>query len=359
MTVLGMLSSCAAPMPPQPPSENVPEAVTDLVAQQVGTSVVLHFTLPDRSTTGASLAGPWRIEIDRHFLERAGPIRGQSSGQNATAAPGSPTFTLRGRALLDHVSGNLVSFKDALGAKQFSAHPGRKVVYYVRTAAGQSGWSAFSKAASLTLVAPPTPPRDLTAKSSEGTVRLDWTSGMAARETFIIYRTELSPNGARTTAPVVIVRSTGTSYQDTTVQTGQRYRYAVRATERAENGEVESVDSNSAVIQVPAVSAPAPPRGLAAIPVRNATGSLEVDLSWAISSEDNLSGYNVYRRRLPNGRGRRLNHERLLAPAFRDRTVAAGVRYLYWVTAVDAAGIESPPSKPVTVRTPASGAVSP
>ena len=97
---------------------------------------------------------------------------------------------------------------------------------------------------------------------------------------------------------------------------------------------------------------PGAPRDLEAIFARQRSGSLEVDLSWAISGAGNLTGYNVYRSQQPEGPGVRLNRLPLAAPEFRDTTVAAGISYRYSVTAVGAAGTESKPSAPVTVNVP-------
>jgi hypothetical protein len=127
------------------------------------------------------------------------------------------------------------------------------------------------------------------------------------------------------------------------------------AAAQAKTGQAQS--SNSP-LQVPQPAQPAalqPPQGLAAIPVRKPTGSLEVDLSWAISGATDLAGYNVYRSRQPDGRRVRLNKHLLAAPAFRDTTVERGASYRYWVTAVDRAANESAPSGPVTVSAPGGG----
>lgn len=123
----------------------------------------------------------------------------------------------------------------------------------------------------------------------------------------------------------------------------------------ATSAKTSEAKSSNSRLQVPQASQPSalqPPQDLAAIPVRNSTGSLEVDLSWAITGASDLAGYNVYRSRQPDGRREQLNEQPLAAPAFRDTTVSAGLSYSYWVTAVDEAGKESAPGEPVTVRAP-------
>lgn len=131
------------------------------------------------------------------------------------------------------------------------------------------------------------------------------------------------------------------------------------APQQANNGKRESAGSRSMASPASDTSGPAAPQGVEAIAVRHSSGSLEVDLSWAISDAGNLAGYNVYRSQQPGERGMRLNPRVLPVPEFRDTTVSAGVTYRYSVTAVSAAGHESAPSAPVTVNVPGSGQGSP
>lgn len=116
------------------------------------------------------------------------------------------------------------------------------------------------------------------------------------------------------------------------------------ATRWANSARAASTVTEPSVIQ--------PPQDVTAIPVEGSSGSLEVDLSWAISGASDLAGYNVYRREAAGGSGARLNQQMVLAPAYRDTTVAPGIVYRYWVTMVNSAGQESAASEPVTARVP-------
>jgi fibronectin type 3 domain-containing protein len=88
------------------------------------------------------------------------------------------------------------------------------------------------------------------------------------------------------------------------------------------------------------VAAPAAPTGVAAL-ARD--GALEV--SWSPSSEPDLAGYRVYRA-TAGGTPERLAEVGPGESAFRDTTAPSGAPHFYTVTAVDAAGNESPPSTP-------------
>jgi fibronectin type 3 domain-containing protein len=74
-----------------------------------------------------------------------------------------------------------------------------------------------------------------------------------------------------------------------------------------------------------------------------------VDLSWSSNLETDLAGYHVYRSEQEGARGQLITTDLLPVPAVRDSSVALGHRYWYTVTAVDRAGNESGPSRPVAV----------
>jgi hypothetical protein len=353
------LAGCAAPGVPRAPSELVPESVTDLQVHQAGTGVVLRFTLPRQSTDGKSLAGPPRIEIYREFHVTAAPPRPAANiaAPETVAATGPPTYTLSAHQLAGDLTGDTVTWTDALTAGGFQQHRGKSVGYKVRTAAGSSEWSALSESAEVTLAVPPEPVRNLTAMVSGGAIELRWQPPQLgpspSPETFLLYRTELGTGGT-VAAPLAAGSTTGTSYRDTSVELGRSYRYIVRGVARVNGEEVESADSEPVVVHV--VQAPlAAPKGLTAIPVHAPGGSPEVDLSWEIGSEANLAGYNVYRSEQAGQRGARLNRQVLAAPAFRDTEVILGRNYSYSITAVDPAGNESQASAPVTVSVPKAG----
>jgi len=104
------------------------------------------------------------------------------------------------------------------------------------------------------------------------------------------------------------------------------------------------------------ISTPAPPRDLVAVAqAATGTGPATIELSWAISTEADLAGYNVYRTEVGLARPQRLNQELLLTPTFRDISVAVGALYTYTVTAVDRAGNESPPGAAVNAVIPKNG----
>ncbi len=77
-----------------------------------------------------------------------------------------------------------------------------------------------------------------------------------------------------------------------------------------------------------------------------------LDLSWSISAENDIAGYNIYRSAQESARGQKQNPELLRTPAFRDMNIAPGHRYFYTVTAVDRVGNESPASAAASGEVP-------
>jgi fibronectin type 3 domain-containing protein len=116
---------------------------------------------------------------------------------------------------------------------------------------------------------------------------------------------------------------------------------------------VESADSPPAAIVVAEAVPPAPPQDLEAVVAPAAPPQpAAVSLVWAIASDAGVAGYAVYRSEQDGVRGARLNEQLLGSPTYRDGSVAAGRRYFYSVTAVDAAGNESAPSTAVEAQIP-------
>jgi hypothetical protein len=142
-------------------------------------------------------------------------------------------------------------------------------------------------------------------------------------------------------------------FHDMNFQFGKTYQYTVRSVAQFGPDSVESTDSAPAVVTTRDVFPPAAPGGLEiAIVPATSQASAYVELSWAISSEADLAGYNVYRNDREDTPGERINRELLLSPTFRDISVMPSGRYFYRVSAVDRAGNESPKSSAVQAVIP-------
>ncbi|HEX3102951.1 MAG TPA: fibronectin type III domain-containing protein, partial [Terriglobales bacterium] len=114
--------------------------------------------------------------------------------------------------------------------------------------------------------------------------------------------------------------------------------------------QVEGDDSSPIRVVAHDVFPPATPTGLQA--VFSGPGQKPfIDLIWAENSENDLAGYNIYRRDA-GGEPLKVNTDLVKTPAFRDSNVVPGHEYFYSVSAVDAHGNESPRSEEATESVP-------
>ncbi|MGH9356044.1 MAG: fibronectin type III domain-containing protein, partial [Terriglobia bacterium] len=134
-------------------------------------------------------------------------------------------------------------------------------------------------------------------------------------------------------------------YLDRKFEYDRTYYYRVSAI-FAQNGYTAQANESKIEAVTPRdIFPPLPPAGLEAVYTGRA-----VQLIWKAAAEANVQGYDIYREGA-DARPVRLNRSLLHTPVFGDRSARRGATYVYWVTAVDAAGNESLPSVPVTTRT--------
>jgi hypothetical protein len=140
---------------------------------------------------------------------------------------------------------------------------------------------------------------------------------------------------------------------DRTALKGNTYRYTAQRVRPIQSEghalEIRSLPSPPITVQMRDVFPPETPTGLVAVPGGASVSERSIDLSWEPVSDVDLAGYYVYRQLVttdgqPQSPSARLNPTPTIGPAYRDLTAAVGQRYAYHVTAVDAAGNESPQS---------------
>ncbi|MCX4989577.1 MULTISPECIES: PA14 domain-containing protein [unclassified Streptomyces] len=138
-----------------------------------------------------------------------------------------------------------------------------------------------------------------------------------------------------------LTTTTATSYTDTTLPvTGVTYEYEVRAYDKAAN---ESAGTTPRSVTTADRTAPAVPTGLT---VTDSSDKGGLRTGW--SAVAGASSYRVYRAAAENGSFSRIGSTGEVS--YRDSTAEQGTTYYYRVTAVDAAGNESPRSGAVSGR---------
>lgn len=367
--LIGFIAGCAAPGEPIVRQPIVAQGINDLAAKQTGNSIVLTFTLPKVTTQGNPLPQIPEIKIYREILPAA-PARTDNSAQ--LPAPGQLILSVTPQMEARYRDVNRLRIPTPLASSDVSAYAGENAVFMVRTRISSRDSADSNLAAALILPAPPAI-EDLKAQVTKSAIELSWTAAQPPDagnlETpairYRVYRSQVASSGAASagaasTQPgtfaqafTLLGEALSPSFSDTNFTFGTTYEYTVRSVARYGVGEVESEDSVPLIVTPHDTFPPAAPEGLIAA-VAPASGNEEalVDLSWEISSEIDVTGYNVYRSEEEATDGKRVNTDPLLTPAFRDISVLAGHKYFYRVTAVDRSGNESTPSAPVVVTLP-------
>ncbi|MFY9527373.1 MAG: hypothetical protein WBC04_18550 [Candidatus Acidiferrales bacterium] len=359
---LSALGGCAAPGEPSPRRVPVPEAVADLSAQQMGDDIILTFTQPKNTVTREPLPSSPTIEIYRGFV--IVPVRNKPTA----GALKTLIATIPQQMVGHYLEGGRVRYVDSLKPEELEQYSGAGAVYSVRTRVSKKKESADSNLAAVRVALPAEPMQDPSAQVTDTAILLSWTAPqkttagtpLTTLAGYHVYRGEAAPGASAENispqsleSPLALLEETQTSsYRDTQFEFSHTYVYSVRSIVRMGTNTTESADSKLLVVTPKDVFPPSAPQGLVVVYVPAvADAPAHLELSWPISPEPDIAGYNVYRSEegIPP---KRLNPQLLLTPAFRDMSAMPGRHYTYSVTAVDRAGNESPASSPVSVGFP-------
>ena len=350
---------CAAPGDPSARHPVVPIPVTDLSARQFGNAFSLSFTLPGRSTDHEVLAEHPSIEIYRAELPPGGiPVK-QTVWRMA--------YTIPSEQVDQYLKGQRFEFRDPLTAEDLARVTGSSAAYKVRATAVRAHAAADSNIITARIYPAPEPPRDVHVEVTEPALIVHWAADIppsgTSSLTYRIYRGVAEPgetniaqdvSKAKLKSPLELEGSSlETNFRDVHFEFGTTFVYTVRSVAQYGADSVESVDSVPSLITPRDIFPPATPTGLEiAVISASQQASAYVDLSWSISTEEDLAGYFVYRSDREDAPGRRINAEILPSPAFRDISVQPGKRYYYRVSALDRTGNESSVSSPMVADVP-------
>jgi chitodextrinase len=188
---------------------------------------------------------------------------------------------------------------------------------------------------------PPTPPTAVTATAaSTSTINVSWSG---ATDNIGVTGYHLFRDG------VQIADQAGTSFTDSTASPDTSYSYTVVAVDAAGNVSASSAAATVSTSGAADGTPPSTPGNVTA----TAASSSQVNLTWTASTDNiGVTGYHVYR----NGTQLQTPTPPDATPptAYTDDTAQPGTAYTYQVSAVDAAGNESPRAS-ATVSTPSAG----
>jgi hypothetical protein len=363
MAFAALMTGCGMPGAPQPPSLNLPEKVTDLVAARNGDQVTLTWTTPRRNTDKLLLKGMVQARVCRTELA---PGAGSSACVDAGSTQSAPAAE--------------AGFTETLPPPLAAGSP-RALTYYVELVNRKGRSAGLSNGASVAAGQVPAAITGLTAEMRRKGVLLTWQPGVqeAGSTEIRLARRLLTPpapkpkpesgnaqpggqkepgaqqnSASGLLAPPaeplersLLVKPGASAHAlDEDVRFNERYEYrAQRVTAVEVNGqklELAGPLSTPVEIETRNTFPPAVPAGLAAVgtAAENSAGPA-IDLSWQPDTEPDLAGYIVYRRD-GNGPWQRISPAQpVVGPAFHDANVAAGHTYRYAVSAIDQEGHES------------------
>jgi hypothetical protein len=366
-----LLSGCANPGPPKPPSLHLPKPAEGLQATRIGKRVLLSFTVPDETTDGGATRPPLAAVVCREDS-----VSPESPCREVLRAPVKP---------------GAANVADSLPPGLASGEA-RLMVYRVELLNG-NGRGAGNSASVFALagMAPPATgaiavlPRrnaaqitwDQQAQSPDTEIRVERTLIATADGPVPVTSNKKTPapeaqKPGRTLKQATLSSGTGLAKDpggliDRGIHDGDTVRYVAERlrtvslavpTTRTAGGKVESQGgmrlesfelrgepSPAATFEFHDTAPPAAPTGLAAIPGGGFGQPATIDLSWDTSPEADLLGYHVYRaEQSPGAAFVRLNTVPVVGLSFRDLTARPNGAYRYRVTAVDVRHHESQPS---------------
>lgn len=349
--LLGLLG-CAMAANPQPPTLWLPEPVRDLTGARVGNQVHLHWTMPKSTTDKVPLKGDQAAHVC--WTSGISPAPGKPVPAPVPSA-GLPGCTAIADAMFApaKLADDVVTLPSDL-----TSGPPRAVSFFVelRNHAGKTAgpsnpvWIAAGTA--------PSSVADFSVTTQAGGLVLRWEA--SAPQTATVMRIERtlvtqpraakpSESGGTPPAPeqtleVDLGSSDAGQAIDRDAALDHVYRYIAERVLRFNLHhtalEIAGAPSQPFTIDAKDVFPPAVPSGLAVVADEQGHA---LDLSWTPDTDSDLAGYIVYRRDVTAGTAaQRLSGKTLVVPpSFEDKSVDAGHRYAYAVSAVDQDGNQS------------------
>lgn len=313
-----LLNSCGYVGDPLPPALKTPKAVADLEARQVGPSLEIKFTLPDKTLEGLDLPALGAVEL------KVGP---SPVPFNAEAWSSSARVVDVAARKPEEVTAKV----------PVADWAGQEVTIGVRSANPKLRISPWSNFVRLKVVPVVETPKNVRALATAAGVQLEWEDGMGTRPVeWKLYR-----QGAKDAEPIELASVKERKYVDSGAEYDVDWKYTIVASEGAATG----LRSEPVTIRPEDKFPPSAPQGLSALATASA-----IQLSWERNTEPDIAGYRIYR---AFGSGLLVKiAESTGAANYRDDAVSSRGLYRYMITAFDKKGNESPKSQVVEISAP-------
>jgi hypothetical protein len=350
---VGGLSGCGTPGAPQLPSLQLARPVEDLTATRSGNRVELDWTLPSKNTDRTLVKHIPETRICRR--EGVTLMSTCSVVAEVPISKAQPQPKQKGQQQPEPVR---LRYVDILPPELGLENPAGFVTYAVEEMNSKGRSAGLSNQVPIP-VAPTIPaPDEISAQVSGEGVTVSWSGSTPANAPKgLTYRYQIERRPVGSPAYIVIsdvAPSARGSYLDKTFEWETKYEYRVatltEVRSQSLSASVPGDGSKPVEVFTRDIYPPAQPVGLQA--VFSSVGQTPfVDLTWAPNLENDLAGYNVFRR-LESGTPEKLNQQLVQVPSFRDDNVKPGKKYEYFVSAVDLRGNESPRSAEASETVP-------
>jgi len=339
------LSGCGTPGAPQLPSLQLARPVEDLTAARVGNRVNLDWTLPRKNTDRTLVKHIPQTRICR----REGLTLMSTCTVVAEVPPLMPQQQSRGKGQQEPEAIRM-QYVDSLPSQLGADHPTGFVTYAVEEINSKGRSAGLSNQVFIPVAPTLVPPEQLSALVSGDGVTITWRGTPPAPAPLgLVYQYQVERSPAGGSAYIVVADVTPSAqgdYLDKTFEWEKKYEYRITTLTQVQanglNASVPGDSSRPVEVFTRDIYPPAQPFGLQA--VFSSVGQKPfVDLTWAPNLDNDLAGYNIFRR-TENGAWEKLNWRLIQVPSFRDEKVKASGQYEYSVSAVDLRGNESPRS---------------
>lgn len=313
-----VLAGCGYVGDPMPPALKVPLAVSDLGATQKGPSLLVDFTVPDKTLEGLDLEELGGIEL------KIGPdaIPFDAGAWSATARTSDAEATKPGK----------------VNAKiPVADWAGQDVVIGVRLKSTRQRLSPWSNFVRLKVQPALATPENLRARAAAEGVILEWNSASAPKGVqWLVFR-----QGPKDKEPTEMGKTGEARFVDTGAEYDIEYKYSAQAVLAAAVSDVSEPLPFTGLDRF----APAVPQGVTAL-----SSATAVIVSWDRSTEPDFALYRIYR--ATGGGPLARVAESPSAASYRDTAVSSGQTYRYAISAVDKKGNESQQSQTVEIQQP-------
>ena len=307
-----LLAGCGYIGPPQSPTLEMPQRITDLTVAERGDKILAQFTIPPLTTEGLVLKGVKSVDL------RVGvaPNPWNDSVWAATARRFDIPATGPGTLRFDNIP--------------VREWVGKEVTIAVRATGPKGKTSDWSNLRQISIDPPLATPADLKAENTPQGIAISWHGSGPKYHVF---------RAIGDAPPELLDDSEHPEWLDAPVEFGTRYTYYVQAF----SGELQQSDvAGPAEVTPEDIFPPSVPTG---VTVELGTGTIE--LSWERNTEPRFQGYNVYRSM--EGAAFEKIAASITAPTYSDHAVQAGKKYRYSITAVATNGKESDRTAPIEI----------